>query len=118
MVVWHYAWQHIRGRMDQMYEEGFIRQQQSANDKTVRDRQRMEQAANAAYQNLQGAMARADWTTARAWLNALKGQYRQCGAYTDHRDQVEAWDKQLQAYPLFRPSQSTVRPGRSTIRTR
>jgi serine/threonine-protein kinase len=109
MIVWRFAWQHIEGRMDQMYEEGFAKQQQYANYKTARDRQRTEAAADAAYQTLRQAMASGNQATARAWLNTLKGQYRQCRAYTDHRDQIEAWDKQLQGYPAYTPSQPRVR---------
>lgn len=111
LVVWRYTWQHIETKMDEIYRDGaFARQQQDINyQRTVKGRQVMEEAANAAYEQLQQAMNRRDRDTAAQWLQTLRLRYSHCQAYAEHQEQIEAWDRQLRGYPMFTPDEPALR---------
>ncbi len=78
-----------RRRIDMLYEQRRQRRSQFQN--------RRENEAQAAYLSLARAMQNRDWNAATQELNKLKNQCSDTNSYRNHQQEIEVWDRQLQA---------------------
>lgn len=78
-----------RQRIEMLYEQ---RMRQRSQRNNIRENE-----AQAAYLSLGRAMQSSDWVTARQELDKLKNRYRDTDQYRNNGQQIEAWDRRIQA---------------------